>query len=64
MKCNVCQKYEAVRTDYRDISGLFTGKVYNCEWCNPLDDVALYQIAVENREPKSFYDNYDEEDDE
>ena len=64
MKCNVCQKYEAVRTDYRDISGLFTGKIYNCEWCNPLDDVAIYQIAVENREPKSFYDNYDEEDDE
>ena len=58
MKCNVCNKYDAVRKDMRFIDGLFSGKVYNCEWCNPLDDVALYQIAVECREPKSFYDNY------
>ena len=61
MKCWVCDKYEAVRKDYRFIDGLFTGKVYNCEWCNPLNDVALYQIAVERREPKSFYDNYEED---
>lgn len=58
MKCEVCDKYDAVRKDYRHIDGLFYGKVYNCEWCNPLDDVSLYRIAVEKKEPKSFYDNY------
>ena len=58
MKCDVCNKYDAVRRDYRFIEGLFSGKIINCEWCNPLNDVALYQIAVECREPKSFYDNY------
>jgi len=61
MKCEVCDKYDAVRKDYRFISNLFYGKVLNCEWCNPLDDVALYQIVVEKREPKSFYDNYEED---
>jgi len=59
MKCDVCNKYDAVAKDYRFIEGLFSGKIINCEWCNPLDDVSLYKIAVECREPKSFYDDYD-----
>ena len=60
-RCDVCEKYKATRKDYRYIDGLFNGKIFNCEWCNPLSDVALYQIAVEKREPKSFYDNYEED---
>ena len=60
-RCDVCEKYKATRKDYRYIDGLFNGKIFNCEWCNPLSDVALYQIAVEKREPKSFYDDDEEE---
>ena len=37
-RCDVCEKYRAIRKDYRHIDGLFYGKIFNCEWCNRLDD--------------------------
>tara|TARA_Y100001963_G_scaffold94888_1_gene130579 strand:+ start:258 stop:473 length:216 start_codon:yes stop_codon:yes gene_type:complete len=60
-RCDVCDRYRAVRKDMRFIDGLFDGKIYNCEWCNPLNDVSLYKIATEGRDPKSFYNEEEHE---
>ena len=62
IKCEVCNQYDATRKDYRFIDQLsFAGKCYLCEWCVPLNDVTLYQIANEKLDPKSFCDDFDDE---
>ena len=62
IKCEVCNQYDATRKDYRFIDQLsFAGKCYLCEWCVPLNDVTLYQIAKEKLDPKSFCDDFDDE---
>jgi len=62
IKCEVCNQYDATSKDYRFIDQLsFAGKCYLCEWCVPLNDVTLYQIAKEKLDPKSFCDDFDDE---
>ena len=62
IKCEVCNQYDATSKDYRFIDQLsFAGKCYLCEWCVPLNDVTLYQIANEKLDPKSFCDDFDDE---
>ena len=63
MKCEVCDKYDATRKDYRFIDQLsLQGSCYLCEWCVPLNDVTLYQISNEKLDPKyTFHDGESDE---
>ena len=51
MKCENCGKYKAEYKDYRqDDFGI--NKVFNCRYCNPLNDVWYYRVRTEKLNPK------------
>ena len=52
MNCEICRKHK----DYRfiDSCGL-QGKIFVCEWCRGLNDVAISDIIREELNPKQFY---------
>ena len=58
MKCEYCGKYEARTRDYREFDGI-TSKFGACWWCANLNNVAVYQIMHEGKDPISFYDDID-----
>tara|TARA_Y100000310_G_scaffold180376_1_gene180263 strand:+ start:334 stop:528 length:195 start_codon:yes stop_codon:yes gene_type:complete len=56
VKCNICRKHKAEHKDYRfiDSCGL-QGKIFVCEWCLGLNDVAVSDIIRDKLNPKQFY---------
>tara|TARA_R100000234_G_scaffold49860_2_gene29844 strand:+ start:1043 stop:1249 length:207 start_codon:yes stop_codon:yes gene_type:complete len=63
-KCWNCKRYDIEIMDMRPHPDFdFIEKVYVCGWCNGLGDQQYYKAGT-GVDPKTFYNDVEEEDDE